>query len=90
MAGIDKLIQDLQSDDLEISYDACKQLQVEAQLPEEAIDALRIASKDPEPLIAIAAHRALESHKSEIPSTSYEDKRRVSGEVKDNNKRTPY
>lgn len=88
MADIEKLIQDLQSDDIEIRYDACKQLQVESQLPDEAIDALLIASKDPDPLISVAVQRVIKSHKSDILSTSYKDKSRVPREVKDNNKRT--
>lgn len=61
MANIDKLIQDLQSDDLEKKYYACKQLEMDPQLPIEAIDALRIASKDPDPLITVTANRALSS-----------------------------
>lgn len=89
MADIDKLIQDLQSDDIEKRYDACKQLRGESSLPEEAIYALRKASKGPDPLISFAALRAFESHKSEIPSTSYEDKSRVPGEVMEKSKRTP-
>lgn len=62
MADIEKLIQDLQSDDLEKRYDACKQLQGESYLPEEALDALHKVSNDPDPLIVVASQRALSRH----------------------------
>ena len=61
MADIEKLIQDLQSDDLELRYNACKQLGVEKNLSKEAIEALLIASTDPDPLIAVTANRAMGS-----------------------------
>lgn len=68
MADIEKLIQDLQSDDLENKYNACKQLKNEPQLPEEAIEALHVASNDPEPLIAATANRALENYEPNTTS----------------------
>ena len=83
MADIDNLILDLQSDDLEKRYEACKQLQIESQLPDEAIDALHLASKDPNPLIAVTANRALESQKSVIPENLHADNDRVQEEVID-------
>ena len=74
MADIEKLIQDLQSDDLEIKYNACKQLEIEPHLTKEAIEALRVAFHDPDPLIAVAANRALSSQiKVSYISHSYDD-----------------
>ncbi|MHA2403445.1 MAG: hypothetical protein ACXADH_10685, partial [Candidatus Kariarchaeaceae archaeon] len=77
MANIEKLIQDLQSDDLVTRYNACKQLESEPQLPEGAIQALQIASKDPDPLISVTANRALEVHKSEIAALAQKESAEV-------------
>lgn len=74
MANIDKLIKDLQSDSIEIRYNACKQLGNEQDLSKEAIKALRVAASDPEPLIAATANKALGNYEGEatpIPLNEY-------------------
>lgn len=62
MASIEELIQNLASDNMEIKYEACKQLQSMEELPKEAINALLQASADPNPLISSAANKALHGH----------------------------
>lgn len=61
MVDIDKLIQDLNSDDLEKRYAAWKKMQAEEQLPEEAIYALQDALRDHH--LTRVAHQVLEIHK---------------------------
>jgi hypothetical protein len=66
MAEIEMLIDDLQSADLEQRYSACKSLRAQDQLPLFAVEALQIASTDPEPLISATAHMALLTHQSQF------------------------
>ena len=68
MADIETLIKDLKSGDLEIRYNACKELENELHLTDEAINALRVASYDPDPLIAVAANKLLRNQKSKPSS----------------------
>lgn len=63
MPDIQHLIELLKSDNPNKQYDACEQLRVSpAPLPQEAIDALRLATKDTDPDVADAAQRALALH----------------------------
>jgi len=65
LTEIEKLIDDLQSADLEQRYSACKSLRAQEQLPPFAVDALQEAATDPEPLISATAHMALLHHQSQ-------------------------
>ena len=67
MASMEMLIQDLLSDDIWKRYDAARQLQIEEELPIEAIHALRKATKDPDPSLSVAASRVLKHHGFESP-----------------------
>jgi hypothetical protein len=62
MTEFEQIIQDLQSDDLETRYNACKQLQAAPQLSTDGIEALRAATNDIDPLVALSACRALVAH----------------------------
>ena len=81
MANIEQLIQDLQSDDLETRYNACKQLENEPELTEDAIEALQEATEDPDPLISVAANRALEAHKLEIKDFAQKESAQIPEDV---------
>jgi hypothetical protein len=76
MADIEKLIQDLKSDNPGKRYKACNELFNEQSIPEIAIEALSRASQDSDPLIANAAHRALGVHTeiTIIPDYQFENK----------------
>ena len=65
----------LQSDNHNKRYDACEELRVLPSLPPEALEALRLATNDPNPGVADAAQRALALH---TPKLTPED-------VKENN-----
>jgi hypothetical protein len=69
MTDIDILIHKLHSDDLEQRYFAVKSLREQDQLPLEAVNALQIASDDPEPLVSAAAHMALLDFESRSDSS---------------------
>ena len=73
MADIDKLIQDLQSDNPGIRFQACNSLFYEQSIPDRAIEALREATQDGDPVIANAAQRALASHNPETPAIRHAD-----------------
>lgn len=88
MANIEELIQDLQSDDLETRYNACKQLELEPQLTESAIKALQIATKDPDPLVSVSASRALEVHKSEVAAVAQKEDADIPIDVSDKDVQT--
>ena len=63
MSDIKDLIELLKSDNPNKRYDACEELRVSQQpLPQEAIDALKIATNDSNPDVADAAQRALAVH----------------------------
>jgi len=63
MPDFESLIKLLQNDDPNKRYEACEELRVSQQpLPQEAIDALNLATNDPNPDVADAAQRALALH----------------------------
>jgi hypothetical protein len=62
MAEIERLLRDLNSKKPATRYDACETLRVAASIPTSAIDALRLATSDPDPNVADAASRALRVH----------------------------
>jgi hypothetical protein len=62
MADIEKLIQDLQSDNPGKRYQACNELFYAQSIPESAIEALNETTQDSDPAIANAAQRALNVH----------------------------
>ena len=63
MANIPKLLQQLRSPNKNSRFDACEELRVAKSLPDAAILALEDITKDPDPLVADAAHRALQLHR---------------------------
>lgn len=69
MADIDKLIQDLKSDNPGKRYQACEELRKTHSISESAVEALRKVTQDSDPVIANAAQRAIKRVKSEIPAT---------------------
>lgn len=72
MAEIPYLVKMLQDENHQNRYDACEELRLsKLPLPQEAIDALIIATKDTDPDVADAAKRALALHTSNtnIPNT---------------------
>ncbi|UCD97482.1 MAG: hypothetical protein JSV42_10930 [Chloroflexota bacterium] len=71
MADIQKLIQDLQSEDPETRFNACNGLFYEISLPESALEALRVATQDSDQNVANAAQSALDIHSSESTFPSY-------------------
>lgn len=62
MANIQKWINQLQSENPNKRYEACEELRVAPSIPEEAISALRKATKDPNQDVSDAAHRAIAIH----------------------------
>ena len=60
MANIERLLQDLQSDNPEKRLNACERLLISVRVPDNAIEALRKATKDKEPDVADMARRALD------------------------------
>lgn len=62
MGKIDKLLLDLQSDNPEIRFNACEKLLMEVSVPDNAIEALRKATKDRDPKVADMARKALDVH----------------------------
>jgi hypothetical protein len=70
MADIEKLIQDLQSDNPDKRFQACNQLFYAQTIPDSVIDALREATQDQNHDVANAAHRALEIHTIQTTSIS--------------------
>jgi len=64
MSDIQHLLTMLQSDNPTKRYEACEELRTLPSLPQEAIEALRLATSDPTPRVAEAAQRALAKHTS--------------------------
>jgi hypothetical protein len=62
MDNHDKLIAMLKSRKASTRYEACEELRVLAQIPDEARAALRAATNDPDRLVRDAAVRALQAH----------------------------
>jgi hypothetical protein len=62
MSDIHSLIKLLQSDNANERRAACKELRVSPSLPDEALQALRVATQDKNPGVAEAAQRALATH----------------------------
>ena len=60
MANIDKFLQDLQSDNPEKRLNACERLLFSLGIPDNAIEALRKATKDSDPDVAEMARKALD------------------------------
>jgi len=66
MSDIQHLIKMLQSDNHNKRYDACEELRVLPSLPPEALEALRLATNDPNPSVADAAQRAIAIHTPQL------------------------
>ena len=62
MSDIHSLIKMLQSENPNKRYDACEELRLLPSLPPEALEALRLATNDPNPSVADAAQRAIALH----------------------------
>jgi hypothetical protein len=60
MANIERLLQDLQSDNPEKRLNACERLLFSLGIPDNAIEALRKATKDSDPDVADMARKALD------------------------------
>ena len=60
MANIERLLQDLQSDNPKKRFDACERLLFSVGIPDNAIEALRKAAKDSDPKVAEMARKALD------------------------------
>ena len=60
MANIERFLQDLQGDNPEKRFDACERLLFSLGIPDNAIEALRKATKDSDPKVAEMARKALD------------------------------
>ena len=60
MANIERFLQDLQSDNPEKRLNACERLLISVRVPDNAIEALRKATKVSDPDVADMARRALD------------------------------
>lgn len=78
MNRIEIYVSNLTSPNKNTRYDACEMLRVEDGLPEYAIAALEVATKDPDPDVADAAQRALTTHKIPSPIIMEEIKKQPS------------
>ena len=72
MSDIQSLIKMLQSDNHNKRCDACEELRVLPSLPPEALEALRLATNDPNPSVAAAAQWALALHDRKLEPESIE------------------
>jgi len=71
MSDISRLVTMLKNEDHNKRYEACEELRVsQTSLPQEAIDALIIATNDIDPDVADAAERALALHTSNTYNNS--------------------
>ena len=66
MSDIQSLIKMLQSDNHNKRYGACEELRVLPSLPPEALEALRLATNDPNPSVADEAQRAIALHSPKL------------------------
>ena len=76
MAELERLIEDLQSDDPDKRFQACNGLFYAQSIPESAIEALRKTTQDSDTIVADAAQHALDIHIPEsttIPQNQLED-----------------
>jgi hypothetical protein len=62
MPSIEQLLHDLTDNKVATRYDACEALRVTPSIPAAAIEALRVATSDPDRDVADAASRALRVH----------------------------
>lgn len=66
MPDIQKWILQLQSDNPNKRYEACEELRVAPSITDEALDALREVTNDPDADVADAAQRAIDTHTGQI------------------------
>jgi hypothetical protein len=69
MDNISTQLERLKSRNKNTRYDACEILRVASSIPQEAVDALRLATQDPDRLVAEAAMNAIATHTQPISST---------------------